>query len=119
MQKEIEITFIEDDDLARQNMLNEYSVGSWVILNSQTESYLCTIAQVDSSIITAIAIEELKLDNYKRPGDANRMMAPFKLTGTHDKLAATDIENLTGYGKWSITKVNVQINVYTRESHQL
>jgi hypothetical protein len=119
MQKEIEITFIEDNDLARQNMLNEYSVGSWIILNDQNSSFLCVIAQVDAMMITAIVIEEKGADPWlNRPGDANRMVNPFKMSGTHDKLNDIDITNLTKSGGWTMTKVNVQINVYTKETQQ-
>lgn len=113
MQKELEITYIQDDDLARQNMLNDYQVGSWVLITTSMSTTLCVIAQTEASIITLIAIEEI--DDKNRKLDANRMLAPFKLSGTHSKLSTTDINFLTKSGDWKIEKVNVQINVYTKE----
>ena len=115
MTKQVEINYIEDNDLARMNLLREYSVGSWVLCKTPQEEHLCVIAQIDTATINLIAISESDEPSINQP-NANRMQRPFYLKGTHNKLSVQDINDLTNGGKWTLTKVNVQISVYINES---
>lgn len=118
MHKPIEINYIEDNDLARMNMLTEYSVGTWVLCTTNNHEYLCVIAQVDMSKIALIAFDEADPTRNNSHPDANRMGTPFPVKGALSQLNNDDIYLLTNGGKWRLTKVNVDINVYVNEPEE-
>ena len=113
MNKSVVINTIQDNELA-ETSIDGIRLGDWVIINDKN---LCVIAQVDTSMITAICIDP---SNHNGVANANRMTKPFRKENLLDKLNMGEIRHFNYLDKsdFKMTKVNVEINVFLTEEDQ-